>query len=56
MPVGLYPRYKLFQAILSRLMPIKDQLRSPTCLTAAAGTGFGRDYIIQIPQSEIGIR
>jgi len=33
------------KAILSRFMPFKDQLRCPTCLTAAAGTGFGRDIL-----------
>ena len=36
--------YSSFKTILSRFMPIKDQLRRPTCLTAAAGTGFGQDY------------
>jgi len=32
------------KTILSRLMPIHYLLRSPTCITAAAGTGFCQDY------------
>jgi len=33
-------------------MPIHSQLRSPTCLTAAAGTGFGRDFSYLISHYE----
>jgi len=32
-----------FLTILSHFKPIKDLLRCPTCITAAAGTGFGQD-------------
>lgn len=41
----LFPISSLEITILSRFMPFKYQLRSPTCLTAAAGTGFCQDSI-----------